>query len=666
MKSATLFALALIYSITTMAQNPYEYPSSINRQKYPVYNGNDLGLTYKPTQTTIKVYAPTMRRMQCFLYNTATEATPARRIEMRKVANGIFVGNIIGNHEDKFYTLRVFDGKRWSKETTDPYSTSVSVNGEKTAIIDLQKTNPAGWEKDKSPGNFSKKIDAIIYELHVRDATIHPSSGVMPNWRGKFLGLTQAGTTNSFGQSTGLDHLKQLGVTHVQLLPFFDYNSVDESRPNDPQYNWGYDPLHFNVPEGSYSTDATNPTARVKELKELVQTFHKNGLRVIMDVVYNHTANTNTNFQTLVPNYYYRTRPDGTFSDASACGNETASEAPMFRKFMIESMVHWVKEYHIDGFRMDLMAIHDIETINQISKALHAIKPDILIFGEGWTAGGSPLDAKYRALKANAAQFDRVGVFSDEVRDGMKGRWNEEHDYGFISGKTEYTESVKFGVVAATAHPQLNLSKVINGQIAFANEPSQCLVYNECHDNHTLWDRLVNSTSTANDEVKKRMYKLGQVVVFTSQGTSFMHAGQELYRTKFGIDNSYNKPDSINQILWDKKTEHKEMVEFTQNLIKLRKGHSVFRLNNNQAIAQKIKFIDAVPNNCIAYTIEDDYCVIIYSGNTPAEFTMPKISSGQWGYLLKEDQFYTKEGNVTSIKMNPYSAYILTRGNKTY
>ena len=472
--------------------------------------------------------------------------------------------------------FRVQVDNKWLQEVPDPYAKSVGVNGKRAMVVDLDDTDPVDWSKDKSPA-LANPTDAIIYELHVRDASIAVNSGIKN--KGKFLGLTEQGTKNTEGLSTGLDHLKELGVTHIHLLPFYDFYSVDESKPEKLQYNWGYDPLNYNVPEGSYSTNANDGVTRIRELKELVKTFHQNGLSVVMDVVYNHTMLTEDSyFNQLVPGYYYRQTPDGKFSNATACGNETASERPMMRKFMLESLQYWVKEYHVDGFRFDLMGVHDIATMNLIARELRKIKPDILLYGEGWTAGASPLPDSLRALKKYAYKLDNIAVFSDDIRDGIKGSVFRHEENGFASGRPGMEESIKFGIVASVKHPQVDYTKVNYSKAPYANEPSSTITYAECHDNHVLWDKLAISAKNATEDERKEMHKLALSIVLTSQGISFLHAGTEFLRSKKGHENSFNAGDSINAIDWSLKTKNKDVFEYVKALIKMRKEHPAFRM----------------------------------------------------------------------------------------
>ena len=602
---------------------------------YPVYNGKDLGLTYSPKAATFKIWAPTATAATLNLYKSDIGGNAVRSINMNKGENGVWQITLPENLKNSYYTFQVNIGNAWSEEVVDPYAKACGTNGLRAQVIDLKETNPVGWAQDKSP-NFSstnKQTDAVIYELHVRDASIHTSSGIKN--KGKFLGLAEVGTKNSAGQSTGLSHIKELGVTHVHLLPFYDYNSVDETKAA-VQYNWGYDPVNYNIPEGSYSTNPADGKVRIKELKELIKTMHSNGLRIIMDVVYNHTALTkNSNFNILVPDYYYRKRADGSFSDASSCGNETASDNAMFQKFMIESVVYWVKEYHIDGFRFDLMGIHDIETMNLISDTLHKIKPSIVLYGEGWTSSSSPLPDDKRALKKNAAQLNGIAVFSDDMRDGIKGSVFNINDRGFATGQIENSESVKFGIVAAGKHPQINYSKVNYSKEPYTAGPAGLINYADCHDNNILWDKIELSFKDASVAERTKMHELAYAIVLTAQGASFLHAGTEFLRTKNGVENSFDKGDIVNGINWDLKTQNNASYQFIKSLIQIRRTHPAFRMQTAAQIATHLNFEEKLPTGIIAYTINgaaigDSWKKIwvAYNGKqTPQTITLPK---GSW------------------------------------
>jgi pullulanase len=619
---------------------------------YPVYNGKDLGLTFTPKSATFKIWAPTATAAKLNLYKSDLGGTANRSIAMNKGENGVWYITVPENLKNSYYTFQVNIGNTWSEEVVDPYAKACGTNGLRAQVIDLKETNPIGWAGDKSP-SFSvanKQTDAVIYELHVRDASIHASSGI--NNKGKFLGLAELGTKNNAGQTTGLSHIKELGVTHIHLLPFYDYNSVDETKAA-VQYNWGYDPVNYNIPEGSYSTNPADGKVRIKELKELIKTMHSNGLRIIMDVVYNHTALTkNSNFNILVPDYYYRKRADGSFSDASSCGNETASDKAMFQKFMIESVVYWVNEYHIDGFRFDLMGIHDIQTMNMISDTLHKIKPSIVLYGEGWTSSSSPLPEEKRALKKNAAQLNGIAVFSDDMRDGIKGSVFNIGDRGFATGNTSSSESVKFGIVAAGKHPQINYSKVNYSKEPYTAGPAGLINYADCHDNNILWDKIELSFKEASAAERTKMHELAYAIVLTAQGASFLHAGTEFLRSKNGVENSFDKGDIVNGIDWDLKTKNNVSYQFIKSLVQIRRAHPAFRMQTAQQIATHLNFENNLPSGIIAYTINGGAVGdrwkkiwVAYNGSqTPQTLRLP---SGTWKIGLSSNGSSKMGNNFT-------------------
>jgi pullulanase len=652
MLQQNVFLFFLLINVTNLVAQDHT-------AKYSVYKGNDLGLTYTPKQSTFKIWSPTAVAARINFYKTDLGGVCDRTVQMEKAANGVWTITIPQNVKDQYYTFQVLINNSWSAEIIDPYAKACGTNGFRAQVVDLKETNPIGWDQDKSP-NFSAtnhQTDAVIYELHVRDASIHANSGIKN--KGKFSGLAELGTKNSSGSSTGLTHLKELGVTHIHLLPFYDYNSVDETKPN--QYNWGYDPVNYNIPEGSYSSNPADGKQRIKELKELVKTMHSNGLRIIMDVVYNHTALTaNSNFNILAPDYYYRKRADGTFSDASACGNETASDKAMFQKFMLESVLYWVKEYHIDGFRFDLMGIHDIETMNLIADTLRKIKPSIVLYGEGWTAGGSPLPDAKRALKANASLLNGIAVFSDDMRDGIKGSVFNIDDRGFATGKIENTESVKFGIVAAGKHPQINYAKVNYSKAPYTSTPASLINYADCHDNNILWDKIALSYKEASETDRIKMHQLAYAIVLTSQGTPFLTAGSEFLRTKFGVENSFDKGDSINAINWNLKTKNLATNQYIQSLIKIRRAHPAFRMTSANQIANHLVFQNNLPEGIIAYTLNGaavgDKWKKIWVGfngaQTPKTLTLP---AGNWK-AASISHMSSIEGN--QIKLDGSSAVI--------
>lgn len=658
MKRLFILHLLFFYSVTALSQQ-------LNFSKYPAYTGKDLGLVYSSERSAFRIWSPVASEAELLFYKEGIGGEPVSRVSMTKSVSGTWTATVKGNQVGKFYVFRVKINNEWLNEVPDPYAKAVGVNGKRAMVVDLSQTNPEGWKNDKAP-SFKNPTDAIVYELHVRDASISDNSGI--TGKGKFIGLTETGTKNEQGLPTGLDHLKELGITHVHLLPCFDYNSVDETRLDKPQFNWGYDPLNYNAPEGSYSTDPYNAGVRIKEFKQLVQTFHKNGLRVVMDVVYNHTALTESSyFNQLVPGYYYRQDKNGKFSNATACNNEVASERAMVRKFILESVLYWAKEYHIDGFRFDLMGVHDIETMNLISKELHKVSPSILLYGEGWTAGASPLPDAARALKANASKLDRIAVFSDDIRDGIKGSVFDNNDRGFASGKRGTEESIKFGIVASCKHPQVNYKKVNYSKKPYALQPYHTVTYCECHDNHVLWDKLAISAKDATEAERKEMHKLALTIVLTSQGISFLHAGTEFLRTKNGNENSFDAGDSINAINWNLKSTNKDVFDYVKLLIAMRKEHPAFRMTNAQDIAKNIRFLDNQPGMTIIYTINgaaagDKWKQILVAFNGASITKEIKLPAGSWATSIDNNGIYKLRNlRAGTITLNPYSATILYR-----
>ena len=651
--------LLLILLVLCMA---FFYGKAQNKTiSFPTYSGHDLGLTYSPQQSNFRIWAPTATSVKLKFYQQPMGGEALQTIVMKKASQGTWTSSMTGNHEGLYYTFCVEYKGKWLDEVPDPYAKAVGTNGKRAMIVDLEKTNPGGWASDHSPV-IKSATDAIIYELHVRDASIAGSSGIIN--KGKFTGLTETGTKNKEGLTTGLDHLTELGVTHIHLLPSFDYNSVDETVSSKPQYNWGYDPLNYNTPEGSYASNAADGSVRIKEFKQLIKTFHDKGLSVVMDVVYNHTALTEqSNFNQLVPDYYYRQTTDGKYSNATACGNETASEKPMMRKFMLESVLYWVKEYHVDGFRFDLMGVHDLVTMNIISKELHKIKPGIIIYGEGWTAGASTLPDTLRALKKNASLLDRIAVFSDDIRDGLKGSVFEQADKGFVSNKAGMEESIKFGIVAACRHPQINYSKVNYSKVPYAKAPSQTITYTECHDNHTLWDKLSISAKDATPDERKNMHQLALSIVLTSQGISFLHAGTEFLRSKKGIENSYNAPDSINAIDWGLKTINKDVFTYVRQLIQMRKAHPAFRMQTAAQLQNNIYFFDTAPG-VIGYQIngiavKDNWQQIqVWFNGSNLEKTIPMAIEKGFKTAIANN-FFVSNTAVDVLVLKPYSCTVL-------
>ncbi|MCM1451698.1 MAG: type I pullulanase [Clostridium sp.] len=635
--------------------------------KFPVYEGDDLELTVNDQGTHFALWSPEADAAQVQIYDQDLNSEAIQTLDMKKGDKGVWRASLPEKLYGKFYTFRIkYDGK-WLAETPGIYAKAVGANGMRAAIIDMDATDPEGWDADKGPA-LANITDAVIYEMHHRDFSVDSTSGI--EHKGKFLALTEEGTKSLLGDPTGIDHLKELGITHVHILPSYDYNSVDETKLDTPQYNWGYDPFNYNAPEGSYSTNPHDPATRVREMKEMVKSLHDNGIGVIMDVVYNHTANNDdSNFSLTAPGYFYRYREDGTYSDASGCGNETASEKPMMRDYIINSTKYWADEYHIDGFRFDLMAIHDIETMNEVAAALKEINPDIFVYGEGWTAGDSPLPVEQRALKDNVGEMPQVAVFSDDIRDAIKGHYSNAEDRGFATGKAGNEETVKIGIVGATSHPQVDYSKGNNSKQAYANAPTQVINYVSCHDDLTLTDKLAKSMPGSTEAQRQRAARLAQTIVFTSQGTPFMFAGEEVFRDKKGVHNSYKSPDSINAIDWSLKHKNAEQFNYYKELIKLRKEHPAFRMTTAEDVANHLVFDEIEQDNVISYSLIDNAngdewkeIKLVFNGNdTPVTVDIP---TGNWTVIAKDGKINsqgmgTVKGGKTSVPGT--SALILAR-----
>ncbi|UOQ73066.1 type I pullulanase [Hymenobacter cellulosilyticus] len=544
-------------------------------------------------------------------------------------------------------------------EVPDPYVHAVGLNGLRGALLDPATVSPPAWPDDRRP-ELKQTTDIVIGEAHVRDLSMHPQSGI--EHKGKFLGLTETGTAGPQGVSTGLQHLQDLGITHLHLLPTNDFASVDESKLEENHYNWGYDPLHYSVPEGSYATNPADPAARIREFKQLVQTLHRHDLRLVLDVVYNHTANAaRSSFDQLVPGYYYRQKPDGSYSDATACGNEVASERPMVRKLIVESVAYWAREYHVDGFRFDLMGVLDLRTMRAVRVALDEIDHSIFIYGEGWTAGASPLPETERAVKANVPKLDRIAAFGDELRDAVKGHYARQNEAGFASGQLGLEESVKFGIVAATQHPQLDYSKVNYSKAPWANEPSQAINYVACHDDRVLWDKLTVANPGASEEELIKMDVLSNTIVFTSQGIPFLPVGDEFLRTKGGSHNSYNQPDNVNQLDWTRKAQYPGVYEFYRKLIGLRRTHPAFRLPTRELVQNHLAFLPAMPANTLGYQLQshaggDEWgrITVLFNGNkTAAAVPLP---AGAYTIVLRGQEINQKGlGKLTVEADQPLS-----------
>ncbi|WP_315319473.1 type I pullulanase [Prevotella aurantiaca] len=532
-------------------------------------------VSYSPKQTTFKLNAskkPTLR-----IYEAGRGGNAIQKVKMKQTSENVWETTISGDLKGKFYTFDIGRG-----ETPGVFAKAVGINGKRGAIIDMQTTNPSGWNSDRRL-TLRSPADLIIYEMHHRDFSIDASSGLVN--KGKFIALTE---------QKAIKHLKELGVNAVHILPSYDFASIDESNTTSPQYNWGYDPLNYNVPEGSYSFDAEQPTRRILEFKQMVQALHKAGIRVILDVVYNHTFDIEGgNFDRTFPKAYYRYTADGKPSNGSGCGNETASENRLMRQFMLESMKYWVNEYHIDGFRVDLMGIHDIETMNLIRKELTAIDPNIFIYGEGWTAGSCAYPTEKLALKAHIKQLPGIAAFSDELRDALRGPFSDDKQAAFLGGLAGFEESIKAGITGMIAHPQVDYTKVNYTKEAWAKEPTQMISYVSCHDDMCLVDRLKASIPEVAYDMDAliRLNLLAQTAVFTSQGIPFMLSGEEMLRDKKGVHNSYKSPDEINHLNWNNLKKYPQVFAYYKGLIQMRKAHPAFRLGSAELVRKHLEFL---------------------------------------------------------------------------
>lgn len=564
-------------------------------------------VSYSPRQTTFKLNAPKKPTLR--IYEAGRGGNAIKKIKMKQTAENVWEATVSGDLKGKFYTFDIGRG-----ETPGVFAKAVGINGHRGAIIDMQTTNPSGWNSDhrlalKSPA------DLIIYEMHHRDFSIDPSSGLVN--KGKFLALTE---------QKAIRHLKELGINAVHILPSFDFASIDEANTTTPQYNWGYDPQNYNVPEGSYSFDAEQPTRRILEFKQMVQALHKAGIRVILDVVYNHTFDIEGgNFDRTFPMAYYRYTADGKPSNGSGCGNETASEKPLMRQFILESMKYWADEYHIDGFRVDLMGIHDIETMNLIRKELSSIDPNIFIYGEGWTAGTCAYPTEKLALKAHIKQMPGIAAFSDEIRDALRGPFSDEKQASFLGGIAGFEESIKAGIAGMIAHPQVDYTKVNYTKEPWANEPTQMIAYVSCHDDMCLVDRLKASIPEAAYDMEEviRLDQLAQTVVFTSQGIPFMLSGEEMLRNKKGVHNSFNSPDEINHLDWNNLKKYPQIFAYYKGLIQMRKSHPAFRLGSAELVRKHLEFLPTQQDCLVAFRLKNhaggdkwNNIYVVLNGNT--------------------------------------------------
>lgn len=642
---------ASIMSTTISCQSVKKEYTSF--EEYPIPEGKLVEMEYSPIETKFTLWAPTAEEVRVLLYDSGNEGSAYQTLSLEMGEDGIWNTSIKEDLKGKFYTFNVKVNGKWLGDTPGIMAKAVGVNGKRAAVIDLRSTDPEGWANDVRP-LLKDYADIIVYEMHHRDFSLDSVSGIRN--KGKFLALTELGTTTSQGEKTGIDHLKELGVTHVHILPSYDYASVDESKPDKAQYNWGYDPQNYNVPDGSYSTDPYKPDVRIKEFKQMVQALHKAGIRVVLDVVYNHTFNTEeSNFERTVPGYFYRQTKDGKPANGSGCGNETASDRAMMRKYMVESVLYWINEYHIDGFRFDLMGIHDIETMNEIRAAVDKIDPSIFIYGEGWAASAPQLDQEELAMKANIYKMPRIAAFSDEMRDGLRGGWDDDRKGAFLIGQPGHEMSIKFGLVGAVKHPQVINDSVNYSKEPWALQPTQMISYVSCHDDMCLADRLKATMPDATDEERASLHKLAETFVFTSQGVPFIFAGDEMMRDKKGIHNSYNSPDSINTIDWRNKTIHHDVFDYVRELIALRKNHPAFRMGDADKVRQYMEFLLVEGSNLVAFILKDNangdsWKNIIVAFNSRKEPAKLSIPTGRYTIVCKDGKI--KQSGMGQVSGN--------------
>lgn len=644
------------------------------------YDG-ELGVIYSKNSSEFKLWAPLAEQVELVLYGKDYNALESNKtiIKMNRENRGVWRVKIDEDLSGEYYNYLVRNnGKTY--ESVDPYAKAVSINGEKSMVIDMESTNPKGWSNDKKP-ILNDVADSIIYEAHIRDLTKDEASGVIKALRGKYIGaVLENSKIKGTSITTGVDHLKELGITHIHLLPVFDYGSIDERYDSTDNYNWGYDPQNYNVPEGSYSTNPYEGAVRISEFKEMVYKFHQAGIRVVMDMVYNHTYNLESSLNLTVPGYYYRKDQYGRYSNGSGCGNETASERYMFRKYMIDSVLYWAKEYHIDGFRFDLMGLHDLETMRIIRNELNKVDKSIIMYGEGWTCYDTPLNINESAVKNNICKFDdlQIAAFSDDARDSIKGSVFLKESLGFVNGGDNYEESIKYTICASTKHDEIDLSKVVYSKSFWANEPYQTITYDSAHDNNTLFDKLRMSCKDENEEELLKMNKLAAAIVLTSQGISFLHEGEEFARVKENlegeiIENSYNSSDYTNELKWLRKQRYIDLFNYYKGLIKLRKEYKAFRMNSNKEIQNNISFMakgnEFKDNHIVGYIINiedynDSYSKIAVIFNANKYNVEVDLDEGKWNVLVdgeKADSEVQYKIEDSIVNVSARSALILIK-----
>ena len=590
-------------------------PEYSSVDEYPVPTGSIEELTYTARKSTFSVWSPDADSVMLHIYDQGLGGEKLKSVRMKRRQEGLWQAVVNEDLQGRFYTFKVKEGGRWLHETPGIFAKAVGVNGRRGAVIDMALTNPDGWSDDVKP-ELQSTNDAIIYEMHWRDFSADASSGL--SHAGKYLCLTDEGGVS------GIEHLKELGVTHIHIMPSFDYASVDEAKLDEPQYNWGYDPQNYNVPDGSYSTDPFDPACRIREFKQMVMAAHQAGIRVVMDVVYNHVCDVKTSpFELTAPGYFFRTKADSTLANGSGCGNETASDRPMMRKYMVESIKYWMSEYHIDGFRFDLMGIHDIETMNAIHDAAADIDPMVLIYGEGWAAEAPAYPAESLAMKDNTSQLNGIAAFSDEMRDALRGPFWSDEKGAFLIGEAGHEDNIKFGMRGA-----------IDG---WAAQPSQMIAYVSCHDDMCLVDRLHATAPKANADEIVRLDKLAQTAVLTSQGIPFIFCGEEIMRDKKGVHNSYCSPDSVNAIDWTGKDRHRDVFEYYSALIAMRKAHKAFHMGSAELVRDNVSFLEApacvVACHINGAAVGDAWSDVIVILNSNRKAVVVDIPEGQYSVV---------------------------------
>ncbi len=617
---------------------------------YPVRKGSLSEMEYTPSVTSFHLWSPNADEVRLMLYEEAEGGHAFQTHHMKLGDDGTWHVDVNEDLKGKFYAFNVKMQDEWLGDTPGLFAKAVGINGHRGAIIDMVQTNPTGWENDRKPV-LRSVADVVVYEMHHRDFSIDASSGI--EHKGQFLALTEQGTQSPEGLTTGIDHLKELGVTHVHLLPSYDYASIDEHTFKDSHYNWGYDPQNYNVPDGSYATDPTQPVTRIMEFKQMVQALHQAGIRVVLDVVYNHTYNASTSaFEKTVPGYFYRMKPDGTFANGSGCGNETASNRPMMRKFMVESVLYWMREYHLDGFRFDLMGIHDIATMNEIRQEAQKLDPQVLIYGEGWAAETPQYAADSLAMKANIARMPGIAAFCDEMRDGLRGPWDDDKKGAFLAGFPGHEESIKFGIVGAISHPQVKMDEVNYSNKAWAQEPVQMMSYVSCHDDMCLVDRLRTSVTDLKGNDLEKLDMLAQTAVLTSQGIPFIFAGEEVMRDKKFVHNSFQSPDSVNAINWHNKAKYQWVFNYYKGLIAMRKHHPAFRLGSAELVRQHLEFLPVEGSGVVAFRLKDhaggdawDNIIVVL--NARRETAKIEVPEGKYVAVVKDG--WVNENGIGTI-----------------